>query len=130
MKSSYFPDGFSSKITNKIYGLSNDTGMYHHSTYTSSDYQNSLYQTNIYNYYSNSYSNNYYSGYDTGFANFYSPNNDMGYNYYVGGAHPGDLSNYTNGGQSNSAKFISTNIGSMMGTSGVQVGGVNGGKAR
>lgn len=129
MRQVYFPDGFSSKITNKIFGLSNETGMYHHSTYTSSDYQNSLYQNNLYNYYSNNYSGNYFASYDQGYGGFYPPQEmDMGMNYYVGG-HQNDLNSYTNGGLSNSAKFINTNLG-MASLMGNNVAGVNAAKAR
>jgi len=55
MRDTYFKDGFSSKITNKIYGLSSDTGMYHHSVYTGADYQNSIYGYNYQQFYPNYY---------------------------------------------------------------------------
>ena len=85
----YFPDGFTSKITNKIYGQSNDTGMYHQTTYTSNDYQNAMYQNQLHGYYTSSYSvpNYYGANYnDLGFNNGYYQN-DQG-QYYAAMGQP------------------------------------------
>lgn len=105
IKSLYFPDGFTSKITNKIYGQSNDTGHYHATTYTSNDYQNAMYQNNLYGYYTSSYSvPNYYSDYNSmGFNNGYYQN-DMT-QYYAAMGQPqtsqGSASKYLNAQQQN-----------------------------
>lgn len=122
MKSMFFPDGFSAKMTNKIYGLSNETGLYIHSTYTSADYQSSLYNNNIYNYYTSSYgggtSNNYYNGYDTtaGFGNSYY-GTDLSSLYYGGLGVTSNLNGqagpnkYLNSGQQNVMSMMSNPVG-------------------
>lgn len=101
LKDLYFPDGFTSKITNKIYGQSNDTGLYHQSTYTANDYQNAMYQNQLYGYYTSSYS----------VPSYYSNFNDMSFN---NGYYQNDLSQYyaamgqPQANQSSASKYLNS----------------------